>query len=91
MKYTKNELKAAALALKYKRKIQDALKSTAEGKKGKGFPSETWIGDLADHIKVCNLLINNPKSLSHLDKVLWNLDTDSRERFPRSLWNLIPE
>ena len=78
--------KVKKLAKQYKRKLLSELKRVSLGKQAKNLENTMWIGDIADHIAICNAILLNKRNAS---RMLENLDTDSREEFPDPLYSLV--
>lgn len=71
-------------AKQYKKQLFSRLD---KAKLGKLRNDTTWIGDIADHIHLCNKILDNKITDGRsLDRALWNMDTDSRDNVPGYIW-----
>lgn len=88
MKLTKKQM---IVVRKYRDSLVKVLIGASKGRSPKNEDlSTTWIGDIADHIHLCNDLLSNRIKPDKLQDTLWELDTQSRDCFPQEIWDIIP-
>ncbi len=72
---------------KYKAELQKQLSLAQFGKRVNKKYTTTWLSDASDHIALCNKILDKHPSPRQLHNWLWDLDTDSRDQFPETIWN----
>lgn len=71
-------------AKQYKKQLFSRLN---KAKLGKSRNDTTWIGDIADHIHLCNKILDNKVTEGNsLETTLWRMDTASRDNVPGYIW-----
>lgn len=82
----KNKNTMVDAAKRYRTTLTDILNRASMGQSTEQ-TFTLWLGDIADHIKLCDKIISGKITTNmRLYKALWNMDTDSCDRVPQYLW-----
>lgn len=81
--------KLIKLAQTYKNKLTSLLKKAMLGKAISDEVNTIWIGDISDHINICNFIIKKSSNYGLIRNKIEDLDTSSREEFSDKIWDYI--